>query len=216
MAKRIFITATNTDIGKTHTALALIRAFSRMGLRVGVFKPIETGVCGFPVDGQALFETALSLNPSLSALSLDDIVPLRFPLPAAPYVASGGEPIDFDRIERSLARIEALCDIVLIEGAGGLYVPIDETTMMIDLPGRFDAFTLLITHCRLGCINDTLLNLKALTDAKLPYLWGLNCREGDEAFARTSLPYFAHHFDRLYFLPDDIDALARVLLDTIP
>lgn len=216
MAKRIFVTATNTDIGKTHTTRLLIEALSRMGLRVGVFKPIETGVDSTPPDGAALFEAAVTHNRSLAQLSLEDIVPVRFPLPAAPYVANGGRKIDFALIERSLAKIETFCDVVLIEGAGGLFVPVDAKTMMIDLPRRFNAVTLLVTHCRLGCINDTLLNLKALDDAGLSYVWAFNCRDSDLSFEQTSLPYFRDHFGTLYFVREEIDAIARSLLDTIP
>jgi dethiobiotin synthetase len=215
LAKRIFVTATNTDIGKTYTTKLLIEAYSRMGLRVGIYKPVETGVSDLPADGKILFETASFFNPALKALSLDDIVTLRFLLPAAPYVASGGKRIEFEPFERALAKIEPLCDVVLIEGAGGLFVPLDDETMMIDLPRRFNAATLLVTHCRLGCINDTLLNLQALNDAKLPYVWGFNCRESDSSFEQTSLPYFRHRFEKLYFIRNDIDTIARLLLDTI-
>ncbi len=215
LAKRIFVTATNTDIGKTHATTLLIDAFSRMGLRVGVFKPIETGVETLPHDGNLLRERALRHNPQLESVGLEYTVPVRFPLPAAPEVARNGADIDWDRIDRALDRIDSVSDLVLIEGAGGVFVPIDATTMMIDLPRRFDAVTLLITHCRLGCINDTLLSLKALDDARLPYRWAFNCRESDTSFETTSLPYFRERFDPLYSLQHDIDALARSLLDTI-
>ncbi len=215
MAKRIFITATNTDIGKTYTTKLLIETYTKMGLRVGVYKPIETGVTDLPSDGKALFETASALNPALSELSLDDIVTLRFSLPAAPYVANDGKRIDLERFERALEKIEPLCDIVLIEGAGGLFVPVDSETMMIDLPRRLRAATLLVTHCRLGCINDTLLSIKALQDAALPFVWGFNCRENDGSFEKTSLPYFKDRYETLYFIRDDIDSIARSLLDTI-
>lgn len=215
MSKRIFITATNTNIGKTYTSKLLIGAFTRLGLRVGVYKPIETGVTTLPSDGNALFQMALSLNPSLDILTIDDIVPLQFSLPAAPFVANGGKKIDLALFDNALAKIEALCDIVIIEGAGGLMVPIDSETMMIDLPRYFNATTLLVTHCNLGCINDTLLSLKALDDAKLPFVWGLNCRNDDTSFEATSLPYFNHRFDTLYRIENDIDAIAKALLDTI-
>lgn len=215
MAKRIFISATNTDIGKTYTATLLLQAFSRLGLRVGVFKPIETGVNVVPLDGKVLYENACSLNPVLCSFSIDDIVPIQYSLPAAPYVASGCKAIDMRRLELALEKIEAVCDIVIIEGAGGLFVPVDETRMMIDFPRHFNAVTLLVTHCKLGCINDTLLNLKALDDAALPYVWALNCREEDHSFQKVSLPYFQHRYKTLYFVQNDIDAIARALLDTI-
>lgn len=215
MSKRIFVTATNTNIGKTYTSTLLIAALSHLGLRVGVYKPIETGVTALPPDGNTLFQTALSYNPALAALSVKDIVTLQWPLPAAPFVANEGEEIDFTLFDKALEKIEALCDVVIIEGAGGLMVPIDKKSMMIDLPRYFQATTLLVTHCALGCINDTLLSIKALEDADLPFIWGLNCRPEDTAFNVTSLPYFQHRFDPVYRIGQDIDAIAKVLLDTI-
>ncbi|MDD5716380.1 MAG: dethiobiotin synthase [Sulfuricurvum sp.] len=215
MSKRIFITATNTNIGKTYTTKKLIEAFSRMGLRVGVYKPIETGVDTLPPDGDDLFQCALRYNQALESLSIKDIVTLSLPLPAAPFVANNGQPIPFELFEKSLEKIEALCDLVLIEGAGGLMVPLDEVNMMIDLPHHFNAVTLLVTHCNLGCINDTLLSIKALEDASIPYQWALNCRQDDASFETTSLPYFSHRFETIYRIDQDIDAIAKALLDTI-
>ncbi len=169
-----------------------------------------------PSDGNELFQTALSHNSSLESLTIDDIVSLQFPLPAAPFIANGGKNIDLALFDNALAKIEALCDIVIIEGAGGLMVPIDSETMMINLPRYFKASTLLVTHCNLGCINDTLLSIKALEDADLPFVWGFNCRSEDTAFETTSLPYFNHRFDTIYRIENDIDAIAKALLDTIP
>lgn len=215
MSKRIFVSATNTNIGKTYTSKLLIEALSRLGCRVGVYKPIETGVLTHPYDGDELYQCALSFNPALSKLSLDDVVTLQFPLPAAPFVANEGRAIDLTLFDKALAKIESLCDIVIIEGAGGLMVPIDEQTMMIDLPRYFNAVTVLVSHCNLGCINDTLLSLKALNDAKLPHLLGLNCRSNDEGFETTSLPYLSHRFSSVYRIDKDIDTIAKALLDTI-
>jgi len=215
LAKRIFVTATNTDIGKTYTSILLMHALTRLGLRVGVYKPIETGVEEIPVDGNLLFETACSLNPSLSSLSIKDIVPLTFTLPAAPFVANNGNKINLSIFDAPLEKIETLCDIVIIEGAGGLMVQIDDEHKMIDLAQYFKAVTFLVTHCRLGCINDTLLSLEALNHKKIPHLWGLNCKTGDTGFTQISLPYFIHRFKSLYFIDCDIDAIARALLDTI-
>jgi dethiobiotin synthetase len=209
------VTATNTNIGKTYTTKLLISAFSRLGLRVGVYKPIETGVTTVPSDGNELFQTTLSHNPSLESLTVDDIVSLQFSLPAAPFVANGGKSIDLALFDKALAKIEALCDIVIIEGAGGLMVPIDEKIMMIDLPRYFKATTLLVTHCTLGCINDTLLSIKVLEDTALPFVWALNCRTQDSSFDSTSLPYFNHRFKKIYRIDPDIDAIAKALLDTI-
>lgn len=215
MSKRIFVSATNTNIGKTYTSKLLVRALSRMGLRVGVYKPIETGVTAIAPDGNTLFQTALSCNPALASLTLNDIVTLQLPLPAAPFIANEGKKIDLSLFDAALAKIETLCDVVIIEGAGGLMVPIDAEWMMIDLPRHFHAVTLLVSHCNLGCINDTLLSINALETAALPYVWGLNCRSEDTDFETVSLPYFNHRFETVYRIEKDIDAIAKALLDTI-
>jgi dethiobiotin synthetase len=215
LSKRIFVTATNTNIGKTYTSQLLIAALSRMGLRVGVYKPIETGVITIAPDGNALLETALLHNSELMSLTINDIVTLQLPLPAAPFIANKGKAINLSIFDNALAKIEALCDIVIIEGAGGLMVPIDEKNMMIDLPRYFNATTLLVSHCNLGCINDTLLSIKALEDADLSFVWGLNCRTDNTDFEMTSLPYFTHRYKTIYQINRDIDTIAKALLDTI-
>lgn len=215
MPKRIFITATNTDIGKTYTTLRLLDAYAQMGYRVGVYKPIETGVNGLPADGSLLFKHALSLNPELKNLRIGDIVSLSLPLPAAPYIANKAKKIDLSHFDKALEKIEKLCDIVIIEGAGGIMVPLDEDLMMIDLADHFKAITLLVTHCRLGCINDTLLSLAMLQQLNIPHLWTFNCRHEDDSFLQASLPYFKNNFDLLYFLGKNTTALAQALLDKI-
>ena len=215
MSKRIFITATNTNVGKTYTTIKLMEAYTKMGLKVGVYKPIETGVNGLPADGILLLKHAQSLNPQLKKLHVNDIVTLALPLPAAPYVANKAKKIDLALFDRALAKIEALCDIVLIEGAGGLMVPVDEELMMVDLPHHFKALTLLVTHCQLGCINDTLLSLKLLKDSALSHLWVSNCRAQDDTFAQVSLPYFKNKYETLHFIGHDNTALAQALLDKI-
>lgn len=214
MSKRIFITATNTDIGKTYTTLRLLSELSAMGLRVGVFKPIETGVNGIPADGSLLLKHTQTLNLDFRPLKTSHIVPITLTLPAAPYVANKGRNINLSELDSALHYIESLCDIVLIEGAGGLMTPIDDKLFMIDLIRHFKATALLITHCSLGCINDTLLSLKALESEHIPHLWAFNCRE-KEQFSHISLPYFQRRFSKLYHVNENIKELAQALLGTI-
>ena len=91
---KIFVTATNTNIGKTYTAIALMKEIVKFGLRPAAFKPIETGVLdGKPADGTILLKTMQELNPSTSKLTIDDVVPIQFELPAAPYVAKKDKTI---------------------------------------------------------------------------------------------------------------------------
>ncbi len=212
MKKRIFITATNTDIGKTYTTKKLLHGFSKMGLAVGVIKPIETGVINdYAPDGEELLVCAKSLNPKLWSLEVEDIVPITYELPAAPFVASNNTSFDLKKVLHTIEAMEASCDIVLIEGAGGLYVPIDENTMMIDLIKILDAKTLLVTHCALGCINDTILSKKALEALHVSHLVAFNCRDTDIGFATVSLPYFEQTGQQVLKVDDDIDLICELL-----
>jgi dethiobiotin synthetase len=212
LTKRIFITATNTDVGKTYATKRLMQAFSAMGYRVGVCKPIETGVTDVPHDGTELLELAQLLNPLMQPLCVDDIVPIQFALPASPYVANHDERIDVEKIESTIKKIEKNCDILLIEGAGGLFVPLDRELMMIDLIPRLYARALLVSHCRLGCINDTLLSHYALIERGIDHVWTLNCRKEDNDFFTVSEPYFKDNFPEYTLLERDIDRVASSLL----
>ncbi len=190
----------------------LIRELTELGHRVGVFKPIETGVSDLPIDGSALLEVIQHHNKAMEHLTVDDIVPIQYVLPAAPFVASGGESIDMQKIDKALEKIETLCDIVLIEGAGGLMVPVDSELMMIDLIDHFKAKALLVTHCRLGCINDTLLSLNALKNAAIEHEWTFNCREDDNTFSEVSEPYFLKKDISTYHISRDLNDLAKALI----
>lgn len=212
MAKRIFITATNTDIGKTYVTEHLLKHFNGMGFKVGVIKPIETGVKESPIDGSLLLSLVQSLNPAMTAVDISDIVPIQFQLPAAPYCANNARPIDLSVVDAAIAKIEPLCDILLIEGAGGLYVPVDQETMMIDLIERFDAKALLVSHCRLGCINDTILSINAMKARKLDFVWTLNCHTDDTSFKHVSEPYFRDTYPDYTVFDRDIEKVAKALL----
>lgn len=212
MTKRIFITATNTDIGKTFVTVRLLEQYASMGYRVGVIKPIETGVAEAPLDGTKLHALMRSLNPAAADLSVDDVVPLQFALPAAPYCANDARAVDLSIVDAAIEKIEALCDILIIEGAGGLYVPIDKETMMIDLIGRYSAKALLVSHCKLGCINDTILSVKAMQERALDFAWTLNCHQDDQAFYQVSEPYFRDQFPEFTIFERDIVKIADALL----
>jgi len=211
--KPIFITATNTNVGKTYTTLKLIETLSARGLKVGVMKPIETGVQDAPLDATLLFETAKHFHPGLSCLKLKDIVPYTFELPAAPYVAKGRKRVSAELLESAYVKIEVLCDIVLIEGAGGLLVPIEDDLYMYDFIRLFGARTLLVGHDHLGCINDILLNLHLLDALGVDdYEWCINFRENRELFMKTSYPFFKTLFGRVLCIQDDSDAIIDSLV----
>jgi len=212
MKKRIFITATNTDIGKTYTTKLILKELASRGLRVGVIKPIETGVIdGFAPDGKELLACVKELNPLFKDITVQDIVPIQYELPAAPFIASSNTPLDLAKIDTAMKKLEELCDVLIIEGAGGLYVPIDQHTMMIDLIQYFNVSTLLVTHCSLGCINDTLLSSKALLDKKIPHAIAFNDKSKTNSFEEISLPYFTKIGFEVLKVDENIDTICDVL-----
>ena len=212
MAKRIFVTATNTDIGKTYTTALLLKEYASRGLRVGVIKLIETGVKdGVYPDGDILLSLVKELNVAMKDITITDIVPISYELPAAPYIASQGKALDFELLNAAIAKLEELCDVLVIEGAGGLYVPVDANFMMIDLIPFFNATALLVTHCALGCINDTLLSLQSLQNRNIDAMMVFNCREEDRDFATVSEPFFVHNEIEVLKTSDDIDTICDVL-----
>ncbi len=208
----IFITATNTDIGKTYSTCKLIQELGSRGLRVGVFKPIETGVIDEPLDGKLLLEVAQKTNPTLKEFTLSDIVPIQFKLPASPYVAKGKENIDIKALHVSFEKIAKISDIVLIEGAGGLMVPVEKDFYMYNFIKEFDAKTLLITHGNLGCINDTLLNLEFLKSLHVDYTWCVNIKDNFEHFQEVTYPFYQEKFEEVLFLQKDLEKIVNNLL----
>jgi len=137
---------------------------------------------------------------------------VRMRLPAAPFVAKRAAAIEWHAIEQAIDAMEAICDVCLIEGAGGLLVPVDERTDMIDMIKRFEAKALLVSHCRLGCINDLRLSLEALEHRDISHEWVLNCHADDTGFTETSRPYFDTVYPDWYLLQRDIERLCDALL----
>ena len=159
----LFITGTDTGVGKTFVACALARGLRARGVRVGVMKPIETGVTGAPEDALRLRAAAADPAP------LGDICPYRLRAPLAPAVAAEleGEPIDVDRIATLIAQRAGSAEVLLVEGAGGLLVPIRGRTTWADLAARVSLPVLIVGANRLGTINHCALTARVAAAAGL-------------------------------------------------
>ena len=208
----LFITATGTNVGKTHTTLKLIETLSAQGYKVGVFKPIETGVVHEAPDASLLLKACQKVNESFKNLSVKDITAYTFPLPAAPFCADTEQEIDLKSIIEKHEALSKLCDILLVEGAGGLMVPITKEYMVINLIKDLNAKTLLVTPSRLGCINDTILSIMALKTFDIDFDWCVNLYEDKEAFAEVTQPYYDAVFPKWWSVDEGLETFTRHLL----
>jgi dethiobiotin synthetase len=157
-ARGVFVTGTDTGVGKTVVACALVRALRVRGIDVGAMKPIETGVGpGGPADAIALRAAAGERDP------LADVCPQSFELAAAPEVAARahGRAVDLAAIDAAWARLRARREFLVVEGAGGLLVPIAAQFSMADLAARLALPLLVVARAALGTINHTRLTLAA-------------------------------------------------------
>lgn len=161
----VFVTGTDTGVGKTVVGCAIAEALRRRGLDVGVMKPIETGVgTQGPLDAIALAEAAGATDP------IDLICPQRFELPAAPSVAAAreGTSVDLFAIRRAFLALRERHAYLLVEGAGGLLVPIASDYAMVDLMAELHLPILVVARAALGTVNHTLLTLEAIERRGLP------------------------------------------------
>ena len=160
--RNLFITGTDTGIGKTTVLSAIVAAIHRQGWRVGVLKPVETGCYPGP-DGRVLPHDAAQLQYfSQCQLDLRSICPVALTEPLAPLVAARREGvcIDINRIAEAHAAVAAAHDLTCIEGAGGLLVPIAPGVTFADLAARLDALVVVVVGSKLGAINHALLTIR--------------------------------------------------------
>lgn len=159
-ASGVFITGTDTGVGKTVVGCVLAAALRRMGIDVGVMKPVETG-CEFE-DGRL---RALDADALVRAAGVADApemaCPIRLREPMAPYVAAEieGWTIDPDDLRRAYQQLAVRHDLVLVEGAGGITVPITEGYNMADLARDLGLPVLVVARPGLGTLNHSVLTV---------------------------------------------------------
>jgi len=162
----LFITGTDTGVGKTVVAGAIADWFRRRQRRVAVCKPCATG-CVRRREGlvseDAEFLAACSDTPH----PLDLICPVRYAEPLAPAIAAErlNETLDWEAIDRSLRLMSVGSDVMIVEGVGGILVPMDRETTVLDFAVALGLPTVIVARPGLGTINHTLLTIAALRAA---------------------------------------------------
>jgi dethiobiotin synthetase len=155
----VLVTGTDTGVGKTYVSCGLLRAARASGLRVAARKPAETG-CEPGPDGALRPADAVALRAAAGdGEPLDAVCAVRLAEPLAPAVAAqrAGVAIDVPALVTACARRAAEVDLLLVEGAGGLLVPLAGRTSYADLARALDARLVVVVGARLGAINHALL-----------------------------------------------------------
>lgn len=156
-----FVTGTDTGVGKTLISCALLHAYAAQGKRVAGMKPVAAGC-----DADSLNEDVKQLRAASNILaSLGQINPYSFLQPVAPHIAArnAGVRIDLARILTSYRELASQSDVVIVEGAGGFCVPLNDTQDSADLALQLGLPVILVVGMRLGCINHALLTLRAIS-----------------------------------------------------
>jgi dethiobiotin synthetase len=156
----LFITGTDTDIGKTYVAALVVETLVAQGHRVGVYKPAASGCSRH--GGVLVSDDAVRLwKAAGSPLTLSDVCPQVFAAPRAPHLAAAaeGKSLDAARLRRGLDVWLERSDVVVIEGAGGLMSPLGEDEYVADLAYEFRFPLLVVARNQLGVINHVLQTL---------------------------------------------------------
>jgi dethiobiotin synthetase len=171
----VFVTGTDTGVGKTLVAVAILRALAGSGKRVVGMKPVSAGLAA---DGSANPDVVALLAAGNVQAPLRDRNPYAFQPAIAPHLAAteAGATIDLAVIAAAHARLAAESDVVVVEGAGGALVPIDATHDMLDIAAHLRLPVLLVVGMRLGCLNHALLSAAAIRARGVRLAgWVANC-----------------------------------------
>jgi dethiobiotin synthetase len=177
----LFVTGTDTGVGKTHTVVQLLRLLRASGKKCVGFKPI---CCGDRHDAELL------LAAGSEGFTIDEINPLWLKTPLAPFAAPLAEErkIDIDQLITAFKALQKRVDCVLVEGVGGWMVPIRADYLVSDLAAALKLPVLIVAQNRLGCLNHTALTVRSVDG------YGLRCvgvvlntpPESDDVAARSN------------------------------
>jgi dethiobiotin synthetase len=212
-----FITGTDTNAGKTWATLALMQAFQRQGKTVAGMKPVASG-CRLE-DGRLKNEDALLLQAHASIpVEYDLINPYAYELPISPHLAGKDDPVDLAVLSSRFEKLKSLADIVLVEGAGGWYAPINTRQDISDLALALGLPVILAVAIKLGCINHAKLTAQAITLKGIKFAgWIAVCNDPDMIYAEDTIATIKNVLDTpllgvIPHLPDaDPSALGRFL-----
>jgi len=172
-----FITGTDTGVGKTVVTLGLMQYFQQQGVTVAAMKPVAAG-CEKTAAGLRNDDALQLMQQSSIRLDYDQVNPYAFEPAIAPHIAAAqaGVRIEPERILQTYNDLTNRVDCVLVEGAGGWLVPLNDSATMADLVVQLGLNAILVVGIRLGCLNHALLSTMAIQSSGLKFTgWVANC-----------------------------------------
>ena len=187
-----FVTGTDTEVGKTLVAGALIVKLQSMGLKAIGYKPVIAGM--HTIDGNWInddIETLLMVSQqAMPELSASDICPYFLKDAAAPHLVAEKEGIklEMDVMIRQYRSLQEKSDTLVVEGAGGFLVPIDEESTLGDFAKVINLPVIMVVNIKLGCINHALLTAEAIERRGLPvFAWVANSTQSNNEYAHQNI-----------------------------
>ncbi|MCD6045092.1 MAG: bioD [Gammaproteobacteria bacterium] len=183
MPKSIFITGTDTAVGKTTISCLLLKKLKQLGYKTFAMKPIASG-CTMDENNHFVNEDALALQAAASIFKpYPAINPIALKEPIAPHLAAKlmGKKLSVALLTETItAHVQAEADINIIEGVGGWSVPLNETELFSEAILQLNIPTILVVAIKLGCLNHAILTYHNIVQMKVPLLgWVANCIEQD-------------------------------------
>jgi dethiobiotin synthetase len=172
----VFVTGTDTGVGKTHVARLLLEQASAEGIRCAGFKPVAAGAVDSAEGPRNEDARALQAAASVK-LPYETVNPYVLPEAVAPHIAAAeaGVRIEAGRILEVHAEIARQAELVIVEGAGGWQVPLSEDLLYSELVADAGWPVLLVVGMRLGCLNHALLSVQAIRASTRLAGWVANC-----------------------------------------
>jgi dethiobiotin synthetase len=166
MKQGYFITGTDTNVGKTWVTLALMTYFKQQNLSVVGMKPVASG-CE-KIDAHWRNSDALLIQQCNSQwIDYDLINPYAYELPISPHLAGKLNPANLDVVYSHFQTLQTMADVIIVEGAGGFYAPLNATQTIADLAQALQLPVILVVSIKLGCINHAQLSVDAIEKAQL-------------------------------------------------
>nr|VFJ66100.1 MAG: dethiobiotin synthetase [Candidatus Kentron sp. FM]VFJ77479.1 MAG: dethiobiotin synthetase [Candidatus Kentron sp. FM]VFK17529.1 MAG: dethiobiotin synthetase [Candidatus Kentron sp. FM] len=193
----IFVTGTDTDVGKTWVSLGIMAALQGAGISTIAMKPVASG-CLPTEQGLRNDDAERLMAQSSVPLPYELVNPFAFEPAIAPHIAAAeaGRTISLEKIESCYHTLTGLAQCCVVEGAGGWLVPLTDTETAADLVARLGLPIILVVGIRLGCINHTLLSVESILRAGHNLLgWVANCPESGVERGEENILALTHRID---------------------